>query len=170
MCVYVCVCMCACVCVRVYVCMCVCMCVYVCVCRCSLTRVAQHVWVAVLLVPQLQEVTEGSAVLLQAQREVGDLGRGAQQPPAPGGAPQDLQDQAEGVAALVPVVGAVVPAQARQHPHGRVGVLSVKQVGGVRGTLLETGGGRVQGFKLMIALFAKYANIVQNMGGLMLST
>lgn len=50
---------------------------------------------------------------------------------------QVFQKEAERVAALVPVVGAVITAQAGQQPHGSVSILGVVQVGGIRGTFLQ---------------------------------
>lgn len=91
------------------------------------TIVRDDAGVAVLLVLQLQKITELCAIFLHGCCHVCELVQDA----------QVFQEQAERVAALVPVVGAVITAQTRQQPHGGVGILSVVQVGSVGGTFLQ---------------------------------
>lgn len=91
------------------------------------TCVGNYTGVAVLFVLQLQKFTELSAIFLDDCCQVGKLVQD----------PQVLQEEAERVAALVPVVGAVIAAQTGQHAHRCVRILRVIQVGSVRGTLLQ---------------------------------
>ena len=92
------------------------------------TCICQHIWIAVLLVLQLQIVTELFAVFFYRCSQVCKLLR----------VPRVLQEEAERVATLHPVAGAVIPAEARQHPHGRVSIFSIEQVGRVWRTLLQS--------------------------------
>lgn len=91
------------------------------------TIVRDDAGVAVLLVLQLQKITELSAIFLHGRCHVCELVQNA----------QVFQEEAERIAALVPVIGAVIAAQSWQQPHGSVSILSVKQVGSVGGTFLR---------------------------------
>jgi len=51
--------------------------------------------------------------------------------------PQVLQEEAECVSAMQPVVRAIIPAQPRQNSHRCVGILSIVQVGSIWWTLLK---------------------------------
>lgn len=91
------------------------------------TSVGDDAGVAVLLVLQLQKFTELSAIFLHSRCHVCELVQDA----------QVFQEEAERVAALVPVVGAVITTETRQQPHGSVSILGIVQVGGVGGTFLQ---------------------------------
>lgn len=91
------------------------------------TSVRDDAGVAVLLVLQLQKFTELSAIFLHGRCHICELVQDA----------QVFQEEAERVAALVPVVGTVITTETRQQPHGSVSILSIVQVGGVGGTFLQ---------------------------------
>lgn len=91
------------------------------------TCVYHDIRIAILPVLQLQKITELSAIFLNCDSQVCKLP----------GTPHVLQEEAERVPTVPPVVEAVIPTQPRQHPHRCVGILSIIQVGSVWRTLLQ---------------------------------
>lgn len=92
------------------------------------TCICQYIWITVLFVFQLQEVTEPCAIIFYYCCQVRELVR----------TPNALHEETECVATLMPVVGAIIPAQSRHHPHRCVGVFSIIQVGSIWRTLLQS--------------------------------
>lgn len=91
------------------------------------TCICQHIRIAVLFVLQLQKVAEHGAIFFYSCGEVCKLLR----------TPRVLQEEAERVATLLPVFGAVIAAQSGHRAHGRVCIFGIIQVGSVRRTLLQ---------------------------------